>query len=83
MTGGRHLQLKAVIQETGARVNAQRAKRGLEPRAVRACVIGFPNVGKSALINRCAPALPLAAASAGGQAGPAPSLRQSGSAEHH
>lgn len=27
-------------------------KRGIEPRAVRAAVIGFPNVGKSALINR-------------------------------
>lgn len=26
--------------------------RGIQPRAVRAAVIGFPNVGKSALINR-------------------------------
>ena len=33
-------------------LNAARAQRGLRPRAVRACVVGFPNVGKSALINR-------------------------------
>jgi ribosome biogenesis GTPase A len=36
----------------GARLNAKREARGLRPRAVRAVVIGFPNVGKSALINR-------------------------------
>jgi len=33
-------------------LNEKRAKRGLQPRPVRACVIGFPNIGKSALINR-------------------------------
>ncbi|KAI8468837.1 MAG: P-loop containing nucleoside triphosphate hydrolase protein [Monoraphidium minutum] len=33
-------------------VNERRERRGLAPRAVRACVIGFPNIGKSALINR-------------------------------
>ncbi|CAD7700859.1 unnamed protein product [Ostreobium quekettii] len=33
-------------------VNEKRRNRGLNPRAVRACVIGFPNIGKSALINR-------------------------------
>eukprot|EP01034_Spumella_vulgaris_P032350 gene32350-39940_t len=33
-------------------LNAKRLKRGIQPRAVRAAVIGFPNVGKSALINR-------------------------------
>lgn len=33
-------------------VNERRARRGLVPRAARACVIGFPNIGKSALINR-------------------------------
>lgn len=36
----------------GAGVNARRAARGLLPRAVRVVVIGYPNVGKSALINR-------------------------------
>jgi ribosome biogenesis GTPase A len=33
-------------------INAKRARRGLAPRPVRCCVIGFPNIGKSALINR-------------------------------
>lgn len=33
-------------------INAKREARGLKPRPVRACVIGFPNIGKSALINR-------------------------------
>jgi len=33
-------------------INEKRARRGLQPRPVRACVIGFPNIGKSALINR-------------------------------
>jgi len=36
------------------RINEARARRGLRPRPVRAVVVGFPNVGKSALINRCA-----------------------------
>jgi ribosome biogenesis GTPase A len=36
----------------GAHVNDRRQKRGMLPRPVRAVVIGFPNVGKSALINR-------------------------------
>lgn len=33
-------------------VNEKRAAKGLLPREVRAAVIGFPNVGKSAIINR-------------------------------
>jgi len=33
-------------------MNQRRRDRGLRPRPVRAVVIGFPNVGKSALINR-------------------------------
>ena len=33
-------------------INAKRAAKGLLPREVRAAVIGFPNVGKSAIINR-------------------------------
>lgn len=36
--------------ETG--VNQRRRDRGMKPRPVRAVAIGFPNVGKSALINR-------------------------------
>lgn len=33
-------------------INGSRTRRGLKPRPVRACVVGFPNIGKSALINR-------------------------------
>ena len=36
----------------GVQVNQRRASRGMLPRPVRAVAIGFPNVGKSALINR-------------------------------
>lgn len=39
-------------QAIGAHVNERRRDRGMLPRPVRAVVIGFPNVGKSALINR-------------------------------
>lgn len=43
--------LKAT-QAAGEAVNRRRRDRGMLPRPVRAVVIGFPNVGKSALINR-------------------------------
>jgi ribosome biogenesis GTPase A len=36
----------------GEKMNQRRRNRGMLPRPVRAVVIGFPNVGKSALINR-------------------------------
>ncbi|ACK70025.1 GTP-binding protein HSR1-related [Gloeothece citriformis PCC 7424] len=39
-------------QAVGVEMNRKRGERGLLPRPVRAVVIGFPNVGKSALINR-------------------------------
>ena len=39
-------------QAAGKKLNERRTKRGMLPRPVRAVVIGFPNVGKSALINR-------------------------------
>lgn len=39
-------------QAAGAQMNQRRRDRGMLPRAVRAVVMGFPNVGKSALINR-------------------------------
>ncbi|NJO42007.1 MAG: ribosome biogenesis GTPase YlqF [Cyanobacteria bacterium CRU_2_1] len=39
-------------QIAGERMNARRRDRGMLPRPVRAVVLGFPNVGKSALINR-------------------------------
>lgn len=39
-------------KSAGHAVNQRRRDRGMLPRPVRAVVIGFPNVGKSALINR-------------------------------
>ncbi len=41
-----------LTQKLGQQVNQRRHSRGMLPRPVRAVVIGFPNVGKSALINR-------------------------------
>ena len=46
------LTVKKQALKAGVAVNERRKRRGIEPRAVRAAVIGFPNVGKSALINR-------------------------------
>ncbi|MBW4420069.1 MAG: ribosome biogenesis GTPase YlqF [Myxacorys californica WJT36-NPBG1] len=40
------------VQIAGAQVNERRRDRGMLPRPIRTVVIGFPNVGKSALINR-------------------------------
>lgn len=34
------------------KLNEKRTRRGLKPRSVRGALIGFPNVGKSAIINR-------------------------------
>ncbi len=36
----------------GEAINSKRQDKGMLPRPVRAVVLGFPNVGKSALINR-------------------------------
>ncbi|AHB88164.1 50S ribosomal subunit maturation GTPase RbgA [Thermosynechococcus sp. NK55a] len=48
--GIRRLEQAAV--RAGAAINQRRQQRGMQVRAVRAVVLGFPNVGKSALINR-------------------------------
>eukprot|EP00871_Galdieria_phlegrea_P000573 jgi/Galph1/1516/GphlegSOOS_G211.1 len=45
-------QLKKALIRSGDEVNSKRKSKGLLPRAIRCAVIGFPNVGKSALINR-------------------------------
>lgn len=49
-TGVRGLQQAAV--QSGRALNERRKRRGMRPRPVRALTLGFPNVGKSALINR-------------------------------
>ncbi|MCS6782641.1 MAG: ribosome biogenesis GTPase YlqF [Gloeomargarita sp. SKYBB_i_bin120] len=45
-------QLRRALAQVGERVNSRRQRRGMLPRAVRVAVVGCPNVGKSALINR-------------------------------
>ena len=45
-------EIKTAARQTGGAMNQRRRDRGMRPRPVRAVVIGFPNVGKSALINR-------------------------------
>ena len=45
-------ELKKLAVRMGDGMNAKRGRKGLLPRAVRCIVIGYPNVGKSALINR-------------------------------
>lgn len=50
---GRGIEAVAkAAQAVGVQINQRRRDRGMQPRPVRAAVIGFPNVGKSALINR-------------------------------
>ncbi|MFN9545676.1 MAG: ribosome biogenesis GTPase YlqF [Cyanobacteriota bacterium] len=49
-TGVKALREAAI--QAGEALNARRLERGMRPRPVRALVLGFPNVGKSALINR-------------------------------
>lgn len=44
--------LSHAAKAAGEAMNQRRRDRGMLPRPVRAVVIGFPNVGKSALINR-------------------------------
>nr|WP_289037365.1 ribosome biogenesis GTPase YlqF [uncultured Allobacillus sp.] len=47
-------QLIHKAKELGQGVNDKRASKGVQPRAIRAMIIGIPNVGKSTLINRLA-----------------------------
>ena len=45
-------KVKEMAMEVSDEINAKRKAKGLLPRPVRAAVVGYPNVGKSALINR-------------------------------
>ena len=51
-TGAGIPAIKQGILRLGEEVNQRRRQRGMLPRPIRAVVIGFPNVGKSALLNR-------------------------------
>ncbi len=44
--------LLRAIGRSGTYVNERRKKRGLRERPLRVAILGYPNVGKSALINR-------------------------------
>ena len=46
------LQLKQAAIHAGQDLNKRRLDRGMKNRAIRVLTLGFPNVGKSALINR-------------------------------
>ncbi|MDF2606382.1 MAG: ribosome biosis GTPase YlqF [Bacillales bacterium] len=50
---GLHQLVKAAKLVTEEKFNKQREK-GINPRAIRALILGIPNVGKSTLINRLA-----------------------------
>ena len=45
-------QVQQAAIRAGDQLNERRRNRGMRPRPVRALTLGFPNVGKSALINR-------------------------------
>lgn len=44
-------ELKSILNNTYDQISAGLAKKGRNPRRLRAMIIGIPNVGKSALIN--------------------------------
>ncbi|CAM8988532.1 unnamed protein product [Rhodiola kirilowii] len=46
------MRLIRLAKELAADVNVKRRAKGLLPRAIRAGIVGYPNVGKSSLINR-------------------------------
>jgi len=46
------LQLRQAAIRAGQELNQRRLDRGMKSRAIRVLTLGFPNVGKSALINR-------------------------------
>ncbi|KAI6674745.1 hypothetical protein NL676_002651 [Syzygium grande] len=46
------MKLGRLAKKLAADVNVKRRAKGLLPRAVRAGIVGYPNVGKSSLINR-------------------------------
>ncbi|KAK7285353.1 hypothetical protein RJT34_20122 [Clitoria ternatea] len=46
------MKLGRLAKELAADVNVKRRAKGLLPRPVRAGIVGYPNVGKSSLINR-------------------------------
>lgn len=53
--GGQSIEdLRLELMKAGAYVNRRRKRKGVNPRAIRTILVGFPNVGKSSIINRLA-----------------------------
>jgi len=52
LAGAGTKQLAARVEKAAAAMRARLAAKGIRPRAVRAMILGIPNVGKSSLINR-------------------------------
>jgi ribosome biogenesis GTPase A len=52
LAGGGTKQLAVRVEKAAAPMLAKLAAKGIRPRAVRAMILGIPNVGKSSLINR-------------------------------
>ncbi len=52
LAGGGTKQLAGRVEKAAAPMLAKLAAKGIRPRAVRAMILGIPNVGKSSLINR-------------------------------
>lgn len=52
MTGKGTKALISQVEKLGSAKAAKLAAKGVKPRAVRAMILGIPNVGKSSLINR-------------------------------
>lgn len=48
------LEVRRIAAAAGEKLKERRERKGLRPRDVRCAVVGYPNVGKSALINRLA-----------------------------
>jgi ribosome biogenesis GTPase A len=51
-TGSGIPALKRAIVKSGGHVQERRKARGLLPRPLRVCLLGYPNVGKSAILNK-------------------------------
>jgi ribosome biogenesis GTPase A len=52
LAGGGTKQIIGKVEKAAAPMLAKLAAKGIRPRAVRAMILGIPNVGKSSLINR-------------------------------
>lgn len=52
LAGGGTKQVAPLTEKAAAGMLAKLAAKGIRPRAVRAMILGIPNVGKSSLINR-------------------------------